>query len=206
MIRAVFASLLMTGLLFASAWGVPAQADEAEGGSHARATFAGGCFWCMEPPFDKLEGVIATTSGYAGGPEREPTYRDVAEGRTGHTEVVQVTYDPARVSYAELLRVYWRNIDPFAIDRQFCDRGSQYRTAIFYHDEAQREAAETSLAELAARFDSPIATEIEPLDGTFYPAEYSGESCRPFRVKTATWVVATDARVHLSALAGLASN
>jgi len=137
----------------------------------ARATFAGGCFWCMEPPFDQLEGVISTTSGYAGGPEPDPTYEQVARGLTGHAEVVQVVYDPARISYAELLRVFWRNIDPLAVDRQFCDAGRQYRSAIFYHDEAQRVAAEQSLAEMRDRFSEPVATVVAPLQDSFYRAE-----------------------------------
>jgi peptide-methionine (S)-S-oxide reductase len=139
--------------------------------TEARATFAGGCFWCMEPPFDKLEGVISTTSGYAGGPEENPTYEQVARGLTGHAEVVQVVYDPARISYAELLQVFWRNIDPLAVDRQFCDAGRQYRSAIFYHDEAQRLAAEKSLEEIRARFSEPVATVVAPLQDSFYPAE-----------------------------------
>ena len=140
-------------------------------GEQALATFAGGCFWCMEPPFDKLDGVMATTAGYAGGAERDPTYREVSSGRTGHAEVVQVAYDPARVTYEELLRVYWRNVDPFAVDRQFCDAGRQYRTAIFVHDEAQRAAAEASLAEVAARFDKKVTTRVEPVGDTFHAAE-----------------------------------
>ena len=138
----------------------------------ALATFAGGCFWCMEPPFDDLEGVLSTTSGYAGGRVKNPTYQEVSAGGTGHAEVVQVEYDPSVVSYRKLLDVFWRNIDPTSKDRQFCDRGSQYRSAIFYHDEAQRAAAEQSLAELATTkpFRDPIVTEIVALD-TFYPAE-----------------------------------
>jgi peptide-methionine (S)-S-oxide reductase len=140
-------------------------------GEQAVATFAGGCFWCMEPPFDQLDGVIATIAGYAGGPERSPTYREVAAGRTGHAEVVQVVYDPARVSYPTLLHVFWRNIDPFAVDRQFCDSGRQYRSAVFYHDESQRAAAEASLAEIAERFSEAIATRIEPVGDTFHAAE-----------------------------------
>ncbi|NGX15372.1 peptide-methionine (S)-S-oxide reductase MsrA [Wenzhouxiangella sp. XN24] len=169
--RTLFGRLLLGMLLAVSAGVVTSQAEEADAGDHARATFAGGCFWCMEPPFDKLDGVIATTSGYAGGPEPDPTYRDVVAGRTGHAEVVQVTFDPARISYDELLRVFWRNIDPFVVDRQFCDRGAQYRTAIFYHDDAQRVAAEASLAEVVARFDRAVETEIEAEGGTFHPAE-----------------------------------
>ncbi len=102
--------------------------------SLAKATFAGGCFWCMEPPFDELDGVVSTTSGYIGGTTPSPTYQEVSAGRTGHTEAVEVVYDPALIGYAELLEVFWRNVDPLTADRQFCDRGSQYRTGIFYHD------------------------------------------------------------------------
>lgn len=154
---------------------VPLDAGQREAaavsGEITVATFAGGCFWCMEPPFDRVDGVLSTTSGYAGGPERNPTYEQVAGGQTGHAEVVQVAYDPARVSYEELLRVFWRNIDPFAVDRQFCDVGRPYRTAIFVHDEAQRAAAEASLREVAERFDQPIATPIESVGDTFHAAE-----------------------------------
>lgn len=100
----------------------------------AKATLAGGCFWCMEPPYDKLEGVISTTSGYTGGHKLQPTYEEVSAGATGHAEAVQIVYDPRKITYAELLKVFWRNIDPTTPDRQFCDKGSQYRSAIFYHD------------------------------------------------------------------------
>lgn len=156
-----------------------AAADEGGGGEGrvtgeaglALATFAGGCFWCMEPPFDALEGVVSTTAGYAGGAERDPTYRQVASGQTGHAEVVQVTFDPSRVSYAELLEVFWRNIDPFAVDRQFCDSGPQYRSAIFHHDELQRAAAEASLAAIEARLGAAVATRIEAVGDTFHAAE-----------------------------------
>lgn len=136
------------------------------------ATFAGGCFWCMEPPFDKLDGVISTVSGYAGGHLENPTYEQVSRGRTGHTEVVQVTFDPSRISYAALLAVYWRNSDPTVIDRQFCDRGSQYRPEIFYHSEKQRQLAEQSKSRLTAtkRFESPVLTPITKMT-MFYPAE-----------------------------------
>ena len=160
----------LAGLVLAGS--VAAQAPSpGESGEQALATFAGGCFWCMEPPFDKLDGVIATTAGYAGGAERDPAYPEVSSGRTGHAEVVQVAYDPARVAYEELLLVYWRNIDPFAVDRQFCDAGRQYRTAIFVHDEAQRAAAEATLAEVTARFGKPVATRIEFVGDTFHAAE-----------------------------------
>jgi peptide-methionine (S)-S-oxide reductase len=138
----------------------------------ARATFAGGCFWCMEPPYDKLDGVISTTSGYAGGDVPNPTYQQVISGRTGHLEVMQVLYDPSRISYEELLEVFWPNIDPTDGGGQFCDRGEQYTTAVFYHNEEQRRLAEASLEEVKASTDfaMPIVTDIRPLE-TFYPAE-----------------------------------
>ena len=134
------------------------------------ATFGGGCFWCMEPPFDKLNGVVSTTSGYIGGRVANPTYEQVSAGGTGHAEVVQVKYDPSKVSYAKLLEVFWRNIDPLTPNRQFCDKGSQYRSAIFFHDAAQRSAAEASKRALDGRFKQPIVTEIVAAT-TFYPAE-----------------------------------
>ena len=139
---------------------------------HAVATFAGGCFWCMEPPYDKLPGVTATISGYTGGRKANPTYQEVSSGSTGHTEAVQVVYDPKKVSYDKLLEVFWVNIDPTVKDRQFCDGGTQYRTGIFYHDEAQRKAAEASLAALqkAKPFKESIVTPIE-MASAFYPAE-----------------------------------
>jgi peptide-methionine (S)-S-oxide reductase len=139
---------------------------------HAVATFAGGCFWCMEPPYDKLPGVVATISGYIGGRKQNPTYQEVSSGSTGHTEAVQVVYDPAKVSYEKLLEVYWVNVDPTVKDRQFCDVGTQYRTGIFAHDEAQRRAAEASRAaiEKAKPFRDAIVVPIETAT-TFYPAE-----------------------------------
>jgi peptide-methionine (S)-S-oxide reductase len=140
--------------------------------SLAIATFAGGCFWCMEPPYDKLDGVISTTSGYTGGRKKNPTYEEVSGGTTGHAESVQVVYDPTKVSYEKLLEVFWHNIDPFTPNAQFCDHGSQYRSAIFYHNEEQKRAAEASKQELekSGRFTQPIVTEIVPA-GEFYPAE-----------------------------------
>ncbi len=137
-----------------------------------RATFAGGCFWCMEPPFDALPGVISTTSGYIGGRTIKPTYEQVSSGGTGHAEAVQVVYDPAKVTYEKLLEAFWVNIDPTVRDRQFCDSGSQYRTGIFYHNDAQRKAAEASRAALekSKPFKEPIVTPVE-MAGVFYPAE-----------------------------------
>ena len=136
------------------------------------ATFAGGCFWCMEPPYDGLDGVTATTPGYTGGHKKNPTYQEVCDGQTGHTEAIQVEYDPAKIRYEELLKVFWRNIDPTTQDRQFCDIGSQYRTAIFYHSEDQRILAEASKKEIEQRYlwGAPIVTEITAASA-FYPAE-----------------------------------
>jgi peptide-methionine (S)-S-oxide reductase len=141
-------------------------------GETAKATFAGGCFWCMEYPFDKIDGVISTRSGYIGGHKDNPTYEEVCSGETGHTEAIEVVYDPNKVNYEQLLQIFWRNIDPLAKNRQFCDIGSQYRTAIFCHDAAQKKAAEDSLEELnrSGRFEQPIVTEIVAAT-TFYPAE-----------------------------------
>lgn len=138
----------------------------------AVAIFAGGCFWCMEPPFDALPGVKSTTSGYIGGRGANPTYEQVSAGRSGHAEAVKVTYDPAMVGYATLLDVFWRNIDPLAVDRQFCDVGDQYRSAIFTVGAGQQRLAEASKRALQAskRFDRPIATQIVAAS-TFYPAE-----------------------------------
>jgi len=138
----------------------------------ARATFAGGCFWCTESDFEKIEGVVEAISGYTGGEEKNPTYAQVSSGMTGHTEAVQVLYDPEKVSYVELLEVFWRIMDPTDAAGQFVDRGSQYRPAIFYHDEEQRLLAEESRQKLeqSGRFDKPIVTEIIAL-GQFYPAE-----------------------------------
>ena len=136
------------------------------------ATFAGGCFWCMEPPFDKLDGVVSTLSGYMGGTEESPTYKEVSAGRTGHAETVQITFDASKVTYRKLLEVFWMQIDPTTPDRQFVDVGRQYRSAIFYQNEEQRRLAEESRKEMenSGRFDAPIVTEIVPA-GTFWPAE-----------------------------------
>jgi peptide-methionine (S)-S-oxide reductase len=136
----------------------------------AKATFAGGCFWCMEPPYDELEGVISTISGYTGGTKKNPTYEEVSAGTTGHAEAVQITYDPTKISYEKLLDVFWRNIDPLTANAQFCDSGSQYRSAIFYHDETQKNLAEASKKRLQSRFKEPIVTEIVRAT-EFYPAE-----------------------------------
>lgn len=139
---------------------------------YAVATFAGGCFWCMEGPYDVLEGVISTTPGYSGGHVINPRYEEVVSGTTGHTEVVQVVFDPQVISYEQLLEVFWVNIDPLDAGGQFCDRGSQYRSEIFYHDEHQRTAALASrqMIDEAGILPAPIVTEVTALD-VFYPAE-----------------------------------
>jgi peptide-methionine (S)-S-oxide reductase len=138
----------------------------------AKATFAGGCFWCMEEAFDPVPGVVSTVSGYMGGKTKNPTYEQVSGGRTGHAEVLQIEYDPKRVSYEKLLEVFWRNIDPTQPDGQFCDHGSQYRSGVFYHDDVQKRLAETSKAALLKNkpFKGEIVTEITKA-AEFYPAE-----------------------------------
>ncbi len=142
------------------------------GGKHELATFAGGCFWCMEHPFDELPGVVSVTVGYTGGHTKNPTYEEVSAGGTGHAEAVQVVYDPAKISYRKLLDVFWHNVDPTDPNGQFCDRGSQYRSAIFYHNEEQRKAAEESLKELEKNkpFPGQIVTRIVAAT-EFWPAE-----------------------------------
>jgi len=147
----------------------PAQAP-APPAKSVVATFAGGCFWCVEADFDKVDGVISTTSGYTGGSVANPTYQQVSAGGTGHTEAVKVAYDPAKVSYEKLLDVFWHNHDPLAKNAQFCDHGEQYRAGIFYHDEDQRRLAEASRQAVQKRFKEPVQTEISPA-GAFYVAE-----------------------------------
>ncbi|MEJ2102267.1 MAG: peptide-methionine (S)-S-oxide reductase MsrA [Desulfobacterales bacterium] len=137
-----------------------------------KATFAGGCFWCVESDFEKVNGVVEAVSGYTGGQKQNPTYEEVSAGGTGHAEAVQVLYDPAKITYKELLEVFWRHVNPTDAGGQFVDRGSQYRTAIFYHDQEQKRIAEESKEQLekSGRFSAPIVTEIVPLT-EFYPAE-----------------------------------
>lgn len=142
----------------------------AQAQTRANAVFAGGCFWSMELPFENLPGVIAVTSGYTGGKTKNPTYDEVSAGNSGHYEAVQVTYDPRRITYAKLLEIYWRNIDPLDADGQFCDRGDEYRTAIFYGNEAERRVAEASKQRLLQMKRWRIATAILPAS-TFYRAE-----------------------------------
>jgi len=172
---------MQAGRLFVSLWlaalaiGMPgpgaAQSQPAKAAT-AKATFAGGCFWCMEEALDKVPGVISSVSGYMGGRVKKPTYEQVSTGATGHTEVVQIEFDPAKVNYARLLEVFWRNIDPTQKDAQFCDHGSQYRSGIFYHDEEQKRLAEASRLALQKTkpFKGGIVTEITRA-AEFYAAE-----------------------------------
>jgi peptide-methionine (S)-S-oxide reductase len=167
-IAAVVAVVSFAGAL-ASRAAAPA-ASPAPGRAHA--TFAGGCFWCMEGPFDHVTGVVSTTSGYTGGGAKNPSYEQVSSGATGHAEAVDVVYDPAKVTYAQLLDVFWRNVDPTDGGGQFCDRGNQYRTAIFYHDAEQQRLAEQSkqAIEASGKLKRKIVTQIVPA-GEFYAAE-----------------------------------
>ena len=154
--------------------GQPALAEQptAASGSPAKAYFAGGCFWCMEEAFEKVNGVLEAVSGYMGGALKNPSYEEVSAGKTGHAESVEVRYDPARVGYAQLLEAFWRNIDPITPDAQFCDHGNQYRAAIFYQTEEEKRAAEESkrTIELSKRFSTPIVTQVTGAS-EFYPAE-----------------------------------
>jgi len=163
-VAVVGAAMLMAGAAVAQSPGPEPSAAK------GLATFAGGCFWCVEADFDKVPGVISTTSGYTGGTVVDPTYQRVSAGGTGHAEAVEIVYDPAKVTFDKLLDVFWHNHDPLTKNAQFCDHGEQYRAAIFYHDEEQRRLAEASKQAVQARFRQPIQTEITPA-GPFYKAE-----------------------------------
>jgi len=171
----LFAVLALT---IAASFGASAQTQPGQ----AVAVFAGGCFWCTEADFDKVPGVIATTSGYIGGTVANPTYEQVSAGRTGHAEAVEVVYDPGKVSYERLLAYYWRTVDPTVKDRQFCDTGNQYRTAIFVRNDEERRLAETSKKKVEEELKKPIYTEIAAA-GPFYKAE---EYHQDFYKKNAT--------------------
>jgi peptide-methionine (S)-S-oxide reductase len=169
---------ILLGLTISALLAAAPGADSTDGPTQAsdakleKATFAGGCFWCMEPPFDELPGVISTTSGYTGGRTKNPTYEEVSAGSTGHAEAVEIVYDPAKITYARLLDVFWKNIDPITPNRQFCDVGTQYRAAIYYHNDEQKRMAEESkkALESSGRFKQPIVTEIAAVS-PFYRAE-----------------------------------
>ena len=177
---------------------IGAIAQSPEPAKTAMATFAGGCFWCVEADFDKVDGVISTTSGYTGGHTPNPSYEQVSHGGTGHAEAVEIAYDPAKVSYDKLLDVFWHNIDPLAKDRQFCDHGDQYRSAIFYHGDEQRALAEASKAAVQKRFKQPIQTAIVPA-GPFYKAEEYHQDYylkNPIRYKFYRFNCGRDARLE----------
>ncbi len=172
-------ALLFVFALFAASLSAASRAEAEDAGKpdagdkkYEKATFAGGCFWCIEPPFDKLDGVIDTIAGYTGGNVKNPTYEQVSTGTTGHAEAVEIIYDPEVVSYEKLLEVFWLNIDPTDAGGQFADRGSQYRPEIFYHSEAQRKAAEASKKKLdeSGKFGNPVVVAITEA-AEFYPAE-----------------------------------
>ena len=167
--RWLWIALLCSSAFNASAY---AQSKPAAQSATAKATFAGGCFWCMEEAYEKLPGVISAVSGYMGGRTKSPTYEQVSTGSSGHAEVVQVQYDPTKITYEKLVEAFWHNVDPTQRDGQFCDHGSQYRSAIFYHGEEQKKAADASRAALEKMkpFKGEIVTQIVPA-GEFYPAE-----------------------------------
>jgi peptide-methionine (S)-S-oxide reductase len=164
-----------------------------------KATFAGGCFWCMVPPFEALIGVVSVTSGYTGGHKKDPTYEEVSSGTTGHAESVQIVYDPSKISYSKLLDVFWHNIDPTVKDGQFCDVGEQYRTAIFYHNEEQKKLAEDSkkAIEQSKVLPGPIYTQIVPASVFYKAEEYHQDYYRknPVRYKFYRWNCGRDQRL-----------
>lgn len=163
---------LARGLITCMVLAIIALIETAGASQSAKAYFAGGCFWCMEEAFEKVEGVVSVVSGYMGGTVANPTYEEVSAGRTGHAESVEVTYDPTRVTYQKLLDAFWHNVDPLTPNAQFCDHGTQYRSAVFYSSEEEKRQAEESKAaiEQAKKFPAPIVTQLVPA-GTFYPAE-----------------------------------
>jgi peptide methionine sulfoxide reductase msrA/msrB len=189
------------GVIFLAGFGLRNPSPTSSDQAMSKAIFAGGCFWCMEPPFDELDGVSATISGYVGGTTANPTYEEVSGGSTGYAEAVEVTYDPSRITYEQLLDVYWHNIDPVTANAQFCDHGSQYRSGIFYLNEAQRVAAEASKHRIAAesgRLGGPIVTEVTAA-GRFYPAEEYHQNYylkNPVRYKYYRWNCGRDQRLE----------
>ena len=191
-------SLIFIGAVF-SVFSTFSHADPSTTYSKTEtAIFAGGCFWCMEPPFDKLDGVISTTSGYTAGHQKNPTYKQVSAGVTGHTEAIEIVFDPDKVSYEKLLEVFWLNIDPLNAKGQFCDYGTQYRTGIYYLDEQQQKHAEASLAGIKSKLNKPIATEIKAAT-QFYPAEDYHQNyyqVNPVRYNYYRWSCGRDQRLQ----------
>jgi len=165
-------SVFTVAIFLIGAWNLQSISLSAAVSTVGKAYFAGGCFWCMEEAFEKVEGVLSATSGYMGGKVANPSYEEVSAGRTGHAESVEVVYDPAKVSYQKLLDAYWRNVDPITPNAQFCDHGSQYRSAIFFQTDEEKRASDTSkqAIEQSKRFTEPIVTQIV-MASQFYPAE-----------------------------------
>lgn len=204
--RAIFVAAVTVGLGYAwlrggfvGAVSTPdvAHAPPAASAGMETATFAAGCFWCAEADFEKLPGVVSVTSGYTGGHVRNPTYKQVSRGGTGHVESVQVLFDPARISYDTLLRHFWHNVDPFVSNRQFCDVGDQYRAEIFVHNATQRAAAEESKRRVQQRFSTPIVVRISDV-GVFYPAESYHQNyakMHPAQYRFYRWTCGRDARL-----------
>ncbi|MGB7257284.1 MAG: peptide-methionine (S)-S-oxide reductase MsrA [Pseudolabrys sp.] len=190
---------LLIGLCFAFGLSALAAAQTQPAPAQtAIATFAGGCFWCTEADFDKVKGVISTTSGYTGGHVANPTYEQVSAGGTGHAESVEVAYDPAKVSYEQLLTYYWHHVDPLVKNRQFCDVGTQYRTAIFVHNDEQRRLAEESKKKVEAELKKPVYTEIVAA-GPFYKAEEYHQDFylkNPVKYKFYRWNCGRDQRLE----------
>jgi len=172
MTRRAALSVLTLGILLVGAWSVQSTGQAAADATLGKAYFAGGCFWCMEEAFEKVEGVLSATSGYMGGRVANPTYEEVSAGRTGHAESVEVVYDPSKVTYQKLLDAFWHNVDPVTPNAQFCDHGSQYRSAIFFQTDEEKRASDSSkhAIEQSKRFTEPIVTQIVPAS-QFYPAE-----------------------------------
>ena len=196
--RSFLAALLAVGLMpLLAGTSMAQEIAPSPKATQQTAVFAGGCFWCMVHPYDSLDGVVSVKSGYAGGEAPNPTYEQVSAGGTGYAEAVEIVYDPAKIGYDKLLDVFWHNIDPLAKDRQFCDVGHQYRSAVFPQDEAQQKTAEAAKATIATRFDQPVQTTIEP-GATFYPAEdYHQDYYKknPIRYKFYRWNCGRDQRL-----------
>jgi peptide-methionine (S)-S-oxide reductase len=170
--RHIVLSALVVVMSLIGYWNVPAASQAAVDAPLGKAYFAGGCFWCMEEAFEKVEGVLSATSGYMGGTVANPSYEAVSAGRTGHAESIEVVYDPAKVSYQKLLDAFWHNVDPVTPNAQFCDHGSQYRSAIFFQTDEEKRASDASkqAIEQSKRFNEPIVTQIV-MASQFYPAE-----------------------------------
>ncbi|MEO8652179.1 MAG: peptide-methionine (S)-S-oxide reductase MsrA [Hyphomicrobiaceae bacterium] len=196
----MYALLLATAVAVAQSTPAPKEAAKTADEASAVATFAGGCFWCMEPPFDAVDGVISTVSGFMGGKTLKPSYSQVSAGGTGHLEVMHVTYDPKKVSYEKLLEVYWHNIDPYDAGGQFCDRGHTYTTAIFAHTDEQKKLAEASKAELVTSgpFKQPIVTMIRDAGAFTAAEEYHQDYYKknPVRYKYYRYSCGRDARLE----------